>query len=301
MCGRKLLSSIVVEVSWDGNTGNGTGFYIFKDLIVTCYHVLCSKKHPLKRDYWIRHDRWDKWIRAELLEDCCFSRPRDFATLRAYRDVEGASDIRVTAWDNRPSDFIARGYDSAKKQVYIGANTIEGKVIDRTTFKKYPRLQLRAKQGTIRPGRSGSPMWIPKQEAIVGMIVWVGGGLDAESYEMALAVPIEEVIQESMYLLEKKIELLVPESPPAKTRDIAGKIITTYSGSTLSNCIGSLKNSFKRMASDPATQSLIVNAIGKTGDSRAINAIQQIELPKQKRHPLVDYAIKKAIEQRMDL
>jgi hypothetical protein len=297
MYGEKLLGSIVVEVSQDGKTTNGTGFYISKNLIITCYHVLCSKSDSLKKEYWIRHDKWEQWENAEALENCCFPIPQDFAILRAYRENKGVEDIRLAAWDNQVSDFIAKGNDRTKRRYHIGTNTIEGVVIGRTTFKRYPRLQLRTKQKTIRKGRSGSPIWVLRQKAIVGMIVWVGEWLEAKFHEMALAIPIEEIVRTSIYLLKKNIEQLIPETGPIKTRNIAKNIATIYDSPTLANCLDSLKDSFERMSSEPTTQSWIIYAIGKINDSRAINVLQQIELSKQKKHPLVVHAIKRAIEQ----
>ena len=40
---KALLQDIVVQVSRDGQEGPGTGFYITKDLVVTCYHVLTTQ------------------------------------------------------------------------------------------------------------------------------------------------------------------------------------------------------------------------------------------------------------------
>jgi hypothetical protein len=136
------LEPIVVAVSRDGNTITGTGFYINQELVVTCYHVLSSNKEPLEKQYWIRHNRWDNWVRAEPLPECCYPPPRDTAILRCTYKLPGNITFRFAKWDaDIPiRDFLARGYDHDKTAFDIGATNFYGKILGVTTYKKAERL-----------------------------------------------------------------------------------------------------------------------------------------------------------------
>jgi hypothetical protein len=196
------LDPIVVEISRNEESGSGTGFYISEDLVVTCYHVLVPDTGSLRDQYWVRHDTWDGWAPAEPLAEHCFPPPRDTAVLRCSRRLQQESIVRSANWDKSSTGFFSKGYDQARTYG-LGARTINGEIRGSTVLEKRPRLQLRTTKGTIVPGRSGSPVWVRQQEAIVGVLDWLGEGLEADPYELALAIPIADAIPESRYLQDE--------------------------------------------------------------------------------------------------
>lgn len=185
---------MVVQISRDSETGCGTGFYISPDLVATCYHVLARQNENLQSHYYIRHDNWKSWEVAEPLLEYCFPPAHDVAILNVSRKLQDSNILRIENWIEESNDFRSRGYDRDKRVHGIGATTVEGNVVGFTTYKGYPRLQLRTRQGTIRQGRSGSPVWSCQQQVVVGMIDWLGETLEADSYELVLAVPIEHIM-----------------------------------------------------------------------------------------------------------
>ena len=193
---KALLQDIVVQISRDGQEGSGTGFYITKDLVVTCYHVLVTQggTGSLQDRYWVRHDGWEDWEQAEPVAAYCHPPPRDTVVLRCSRSTSGTSGVRLADWD-RVTDFrfASRGYDANKKKWGLGASTIEGEVEDITTLNGRPRLRLKTGRGTVASGRSGSPVWSERQRAIVGIIDWVGQEMEPGGGDEVLAIPISEV------------------------------------------------------------------------------------------------------------
>lgn len=230
MIDQSLLDSIVVEISRDGSAGCGTGFLVSWTEIVTCYHVLCPDGGNLQKRYWVRHDRLDQWIEVEPVEHLCHPMPRDTAVLHTYElgkfligdseDVEdpffeineawrragGAeafvetdypSRSRYANWNKIPTGFVSKGYDRTKRSVGLGATTIEGEIIGTAAHQGFPRLQLRTREGSVIQGRSGSPIWSKNQRAIVGILAFVGGELEAKPFEMALGIPIVYALPET--------------------------------------------------------------------------------------------------------
>jgi parallel beta-helix repeat protein len=188
------LDEIVVQISHDGVNGCGTGFYISETRIATCYHNLVDKGNELQEHYWVLHDSWGgKWIKAIPIKEYCYPDPRDTAILQSEKSIDGKLTIKCNKWDGASNEFLTRGYDQ-KKAYGIGATTLSGEIIAITTYKNHPRLQLRAIEGSIQPGRSGSPIWAKEQEAIVGLISFQAG-YESKNFEMPLAIPIRDVFE----------------------------------------------------------------------------------------------------------
>jgi tetratricopeptide (TPR) repeat protein len=169
---------------------------ITKDLVVTCYHVLAGQEEAgsLQDKYWIRRDGWEAWEQAEPVSAYCHPAPRDTAILRCSRSVDRVAEVRLANWDKETLfRFTSRGYDGHKKKWDMGASTIEGEVRDVTDLKGRPRLRLKTEPGTVVSGRSGSPVWSQRQQAIVGIIDWVGQKLLAGGDDEVLAIPISEI------------------------------------------------------------------------------------------------------------
>src|SRR3712207_6047209 len=113
-----LLEQIVVQVSRDGQTGHGTGFYLIDDLVITCYHVLVQSG-SMQDIYWIKHDSWNAWVDAKPIPWLCHPQPRDTAVLRCLRTLKDKLPIRITDWSKTITSFASRGYDQGKKQLRI--------------------------------------------------------------------------------------------------------------------------------------------------------------------------------------
>jgi 8-oxo-dGTP pyrophosphatase MutT (NUDIX family) len=193
---RVQLKEIVIQVSRDGRERSGTGFYITRNLILTCYHVLgeAETNEPLRDKYWIQHDRWKTWQQAEPVPAYCH-RERDTAVLRCSSyPMDVTAELRFADWDNQVFQFTSRGYDADTREWGVGATTIEGTVDDSTYLKGHPRLRLRTEPGTVVQGRSGSPVWSQRQDAIVGIVDWVGQELSPGGGDEVLAIPIAEAL-----------------------------------------------------------------------------------------------------------
>jgi hypothetical protein len=76
----------------------------------------------------------------------------------------------------------------------MGATPIEGGVEDVVYREGHPRLSLKTEPGTVVRGRSGSPLWSQEQRGVVGIIDWVGQQLGPGGGDVALAIPVAEVL-----------------------------------------------------------------------------------------------------------
>jgi hypothetical protein len=194
---KALLQDIVVKVSRDGRTTSGTGFYITRQLVVTCYHVLDEggESRALGNRYWIRHDTWENWEQTEPVPACC-SPERDTAVLRCARPDNAIAEVRLADWDREaPSRFVSRGYDANVTKWGIGATPIEGEIEDIVYRETHPRLRLKTEPGTVARGRSGSPLWSQQQGGVVGIIDWVAQQLRPGGGDEALAIPVAELLR----------------------------------------------------------------------------------------------------------
>lgn len=199
------LQNIVVEISRDGKTGWGTGFYITKDEIATCYHVLASRESALSDTYYIKHGSWTNWKKAIPIAGRCNSQ-RDFAVMRCEERFQSLPNLSFDTWDGVSREFLSYGYgiDSQKIQPMIKSYYIEGSIMGYTWINEQRRLQVETTRGAIQYGRSGSPVLSSDQKSIVGMLYLAGGEKDIES-ELILAIPIEEIvaIKSSKHMIDK--------------------------------------------------------------------------------------------------
>jgi hypothetical protein len=188
------LENIVVEISRDGKTGVGTGFYITDDEVATCYHVLALKESKLLDLYYIKHGSWSEWKKATPIIDRCNSKG-DFAVMRCEEKIQSLPDLSFERWDEVSREFKSYGYgtDTQKMRSEIKSYSIEGTITGHTWVNKQCRLQLETTKGTIQYGRSGSPVLSYNQKAIVG-ILYLAGGENNIGSELILAIPIEEVL-----------------------------------------------------------------------------------------------------------
>jgi pSer/pThr/pTyr-binding forkhead associated (FHA) protein len=185
-----ILEQIVVQISRDGQTGNGTGFFISNNLILTCYHVL-SKSNELQENYWVQHDLWPSWVKAGPVHALCCPDPIDIALLYCSHPLDIESVTYLTDWDRRARNFSSRGYDQ-KSKFDVGATTIDGEISEFTSLKQRRRLRLKTVPGLVEAGRSGSPVWSDQQSSIIGLIQWVGGNLEGGRNDLVLAIPISD-------------------------------------------------------------------------------------------------------------
>ena len=214
MSGPEILREIVVKISADRKKIRGTGFFISEDEIATCYHVLADKSGLLSDNYYVKNDEWGEWIEVKPAKEK--SRPpQDIAFLQCPFPL-GHEEISFYPWDGKPCEFRSRGYDCTI--VDDGPSTIDGKdceIIDYTSRAGESRLQLRTIKRTLLPGRSGSPVWSMRQNAIVGMIDYQSGDENIWT-DRSMAIPIEVVIPEAGLSAGKNLGRLVkvPELPP---------------------------------------------------------------------------------------
>ncbi len=113
----EILEAIVVEVSRDGENGNGTGFYISEDEVATCYHVLVpdGQKPRRNKTYWIKNDAWEGgWQKAILLR--AQPLPDDIAILKTSRRLESFDANLLRPWNREKCSFLSR--DTAKRQAW---------------------------------------------------------------------------------------------------------------------------------------------------------------------------------------
>jgi hypothetical protein len=188
------LENIVVEISRDGKTGWGTGFYITENEIATCYHVLATKESGLFDVYYIKHGSWTDWKKATPVIAKCNTQG-DFAVIRCEARIQLLPDLNFERWNGVSREFRSYGYgtDFQKIQSEIRSYSIEGTIAGRTWLNRQCKLQLETTKGTIQYGRSGSPVFSSDQKAIIGILYLAGGEIDIES-EMILAIPIEDVV-----------------------------------------------------------------------------------------------------------
>ena len=217
MKGQDILKQIVVRISRNGKVGDGTGFYINENEIATCFHVLAREKEVLQECYYIKHDEWMEWREAEPLIDLC-NLTTDIAILRCSYQSNQEIKIPFDVWDKKTVDFLSRGYD-CNMSPNIGATNVTGKIQSQTSKREYPRLQLQTTKGTLRLGRSGSPIW--SNNAIVGMIDYHAGGESIET-DKSTAIPIEEFKQK--VLLIKAKQLAIPIVIIAMNKEEACKL-----------------------------------------------------------------------------
>jgi hypothetical protein len=193
--------SIVVEISKNKPINgyaptSGTGFFISKDKIATCYHVLDPGFNGLEKVYWIKSDNWTDWVEAIPILKLCHESPKDIAILHSSFSIKEELP-EFKEWSGKSSDkndqrFISKGYDPERIRE-LGATVFKGSI--ESLIRKGPqvRLQLQTKMGTVRRGHSGSPIWSLEKNAIVGMIDYQAGKVDI-STEMPLAIPIQEIV-----------------------------------------------------------------------------------------------------------
>jgi hypothetical protein len=188
------LENIVVEISRDGKTSWGTGFFMNKNEVVTCYHVLESRESHLVNDYYIRHGTWTNWEKATPIMDRCDSKG-DFAVMHCEAKNLTLPDISLEKWDGISREFRSYGYgtDLQKMRSEIRSYSIEGTINGITQVNNQRKLLLETTIGTIQYGRSGSPVFSLAQKAIVGILYLAGGEKNINS-ELALAIPIEDVV-----------------------------------------------------------------------------------------------------------
>jgi hypothetical protein len=193
MIGHDILKQIVVRISQDGNRNSGTGFYISRNEIATCYHVLASEKENLQEYYFIKHDTWPEWIQATPFVEKCDA-TKDIAILNCpselNRGIEIPPKIPLKKWDKEASEFLSQGY-CRDTGIEVDATIVRGTIVGKIYKKSFPRLQLQTIMETLRQGRSGSPIW--SKNAIVGMIDFKAGE-DSILTEMSTAIPIEEIV-----------------------------------------------------------------------------------------------------------
>jgi len=192
----EILEQILVEVSRDGEIGQGTGFFISDNEVVTCYHVLKPDRGGLNKTYWIRHGSDIKWKTVEPDNNRCDSR-NDYAILTSNENIEFPQDLKFKTWDRISETFRSPGYgfDQEKMSEETKDYTINGKIIGKVWSggnSSLRRLQLETDVGTVQPGRSGSPVFSLDQNAIIGMMVFQAGQM-SQSREMPLAIPIESI------------------------------------------------------------------------------------------------------------
>jgi hypothetical protein len=197
---KALLQDIVVKVSRDRQESSGTGFYVSRTLVMTCYHVLVERPqvNPLQDGYWIQHDTWgETWEQANPVPAFC-SPERDTAILRCPRPDNEGTMVRLAKWaEEVSSHFISRGYDANVRQWGIGATPIEGEIEDIIYRVGNPRLRLKTEPGTVVGGRSGSPVWSRQHQGIVGIIDWVAQQYGPGGRDEVFAIPVAEVLRVS--------------------------------------------------------------------------------------------------------
>ena len=125
----KILGQIVVEVSRDGKTGQGTGFFISDSEVATCYHVLKPDRGKLEKTYWICHSSDNEWMTVEPDNNRC-DPINDYAILICREKIEFPGNLRFKTWDDISEDFLSLGYGSDPEKVSseIKGYTISGKI-----------------------------------------------------------------------------------------------------------------------------------------------------------------------------
>jgi hypothetical protein len=185
----EILENIVIAVSRDGRIINGTGFYISNNDIACCYHELNGKMESLAETYFIKHDYRNDWEKASPILERCNS-IKDIAVLHCDEKIQLPNDIVFKKWDGVSRGFLSRGYS---EDLGLGALSIEGEIIDYTSFKGERRLQLNVSKKSFRRGMSGCPIFSKDQKAIIGMASYFAGEQSA-SIDTLIAIPIENII-----------------------------------------------------------------------------------------------------------
>ena len=206
--GPSLLQDIVVRIYLDDKTSLGTGFFLEDDLVITCYHVLEEKDGSLRNCYYIKHDS-SCIVAAEPLIS---SKPFDIAILRSCVPSPKPINVVIKTWDNNGKDeFLTRGYD-INTPLNEGASTEGGEIASRSTLDGEPRLQLRTELDTLLQGRSGSPVWSERQNALVGMVDY-RSGKESKSKERSFAIPLEALGQMGLKIHPEGQVFYVPPLP----------------------------------------------------------------------------------------
>jgi WD40 repeat protein len=208
--GSSLLQNIVVRIYLDDEVRLGTGFFLKDDLVVTCYHVLEEKDGSLRKCYYIKHDSTGL-VAAEPVRS--FKPPIDIAILHCHETSPTPINVVIKPWDNQGKDeFLTRGYDINTPQSE-GASNEEGEIVARGTLEGEVRLQLRTEKETLLQGRSGSPIWSKRQQALVGMIDY-RSGQESTTREKSFAIPLNVLGQLGIEIHPESQLFNVPSLPP---------------------------------------------------------------------------------------
>lgn len=204
------LEDIVVEISKDGKTGWGTGFFITRDEVATCYHVLAGNESVLSDIYYIKHGSWTDWTKATPINAKCNGQ-KDYAVLHCEGSIPSLQEPTLEKWDGSSYEFHSYGYGYPQVED-IEAYHIEGSIDGYIWVKGQCRLQLKATAGTIQYGRSGSPVLSSNQKSIVG-IMYLAGGMVGNDNQLVLAIPIEDLTEKELCesVFSKKIEEILSQ------------------------------------------------------------------------------------------
>lgn len=192
------IKHFVVAICDDHGEIMGTGFVIAPNVVTTCAHVVSSADVDPGGNIAIKLPDADTFYQAEVLADN-YDFANDVAILKCHTALPAKVNSAILGhWqDATHTQFHSYGYRPL--DIYTG-NPAAGLLLREVSDIKprlgephptHPVLSLSSQQ--ISPGMSGSPVYVPATDRVVGMItsIWNSAGRDRDT---AFAISAEAIV-----------------------------------------------------------------------------------------------------------
>lgn len=177
-----------VKLTDDKGTFLGTGFYLYRDVLITCYHVV---KNAIKDNSIFINGESKEFISKEIISDL------DVAIFMLIEEKVDAKFFNSTFKDISIGDkLISIGFSKLKPEGDSFLGIFEGISLENSIH------LIKFKDTNVLPGVSGSPLIQKKSLAVVGIVKKTRS---EKSVKGGYAIPINSVIEHSSMLRSKAL------------------------------------------------------------------------------------------------